>query len=602
MASVERSLQGRDLFPNVEVISKNAIVAEFCHLLEKSKQLFNGLRDLPQYGHKQWQTYFGRTFDVYTKLWKFQRHHREVLDDVYGLSRWQIGEIASKIAQLYYHYYLRTSDTSYLMEAFSFFTAIHERKYFAHISKDDATDQAVKKLRYYARFIIVCLLLKRVATARELIKEFNIHILDHTNNFDAVAQAEWSSVVKQIQSFVDADNVCTILNVDSSPVVVSARLAQYTCPPIDTGNNVRSLELSEIIIVGNTFDQVKFSEITIDMFRILQCVERDPKDCSRRTPAALFPQKSFENGDGYELPFPSPNLSDKRFKNPHKYLLYKPSFSLFNTFMATGFKDLPSDGALLLYISADGLTWSENFAHPETSVASGFDFGGVVTNPLREGGTGPKTKLKPYHRDPHCIHPGDLLAYTRKPLFLIIDSDNSSAFKNFQSIFSQPLVCLLSPNTLPTVYDCDRRKGNLFTLFLYCPLMGLLQVCRFSNISLKTWERAASLVDSFMGECCRILLRARQLDPSIQQFLYVDFLRIFILRFCFCSMVFRLHRDFHDYPSSQPAFPISDIMESRILQKIFSDLTRLLEVESQFATPTDFSRDWLERKVSLVES
>ena len=31
------------------------IVNEFCHLLEKSKQLFNGLRDMPQYGHKQWQ-------------------------------------------------------------------------------------------------------------------------------------------------------------------------------------------------------------------------------------------------------------------------------------------------------------------------------------------------------------------------------------------------------------------------------------------------------------------------------------------------------------------------------------------------------------------
>ena len=70
------------------------IVNEFCHLLEKSKQLFNGLRygyhfgchtllantvlqrDLPQYGHKQWQPYFGRTFDVYTKLWKFQQQHR----------------------------------------------------------------------------------------------------------------------------------------------------------------------------------------------------------------------------------------------------------------------------------------------------------------------------------------------------------------------------------------------------------------------------------------------------------------------------------------------------------------------------------------------
>lgn len=52
------------------------VVLEFCHLLEKSKQLFNGLRDLPQYGHKQWQGYFGRTFDVYTKLWKFQQQHR----------------------------------------------------------------------------------------------------------------------------------------------------------------------------------------------------------------------------------------------------------------------------------------------------------------------------------------------------------------------------------------------------------------------------------------------------------------------------------------------------------------------------------------------
>lgn len=106
------------------------IVLEFCHLLEKSKQLFNGLRfvshflailslespesplniplpssrDLPQYGHRQWQAYFGRTFDVYTKLWKFQQQHRIVLDSKYGLKRWQIGEIASKIGQLYYHY------------------------------------------------------------------------------------------------------------------------------------------------------------------------------------------------------------------------------------------------------------------------------------------------------------------------------------------------------------------------------------------------------------------------------------------------------------------------------------------------------------------
>lgn len=80
------------------------IMTEFVHLLEKSKQLFNGLRDLPPYGHRQWVGYFGRTFDIYTKLWKFQQQHRAILDQRYGLKRWQIGEIASKIGQLYYHY------------------------------------------------------------------------------------------------------------------------------------------------------------------------------------------------------------------------------------------------------------------------------------------------------------------------------------------------------------------------------------------------------------------------------------------------------------------------------------------------------------------
>ena len=90
---------------NIEILHFNIqVVNEFCHLLEKSKQLFNGLRDMPQYGHKQWQAYFGRTFDIYTKLWKFQQQHRAILDQRYGLKRWQIGEIASKIGQLYYHY------------------------------------------------------------------------------------------------------------------------------------------------------------------------------------------------------------------------------------------------------------------------------------------------------------------------------------------------------------------------------------------------------------------------------------------------------------------------------------------------------------------
>ena len=94
------------------------------------------LRDLPPTG-KNWQPYFQRTFEVYTKLWKFQQVNRVILEikENYGLKRHEIGEIASKIGQLYYHYYLRTSETNYLYEAYVFYEAIRDRQYYIEDSK-----------------------------------------------------------------------------------------------------------------------------------------------------------------------------------------------------------------------------------------------------------------------------------------------------------------------------------------------------------------------------------------------------------------------------------------------------------------------------------
>lgn len=55
---------------------------------------------------------------------------------------------------------------------------------------------------------------------------------------------------------------------------------------------------------------------------------------------------------------------DRRYKdNPHKYLLYKPSISQLIVFLASGFKELPPGGALLLYMSADGCFSTTK--HPE---------------------------------------------------------------------------------------------------------------------------------------------------------------------------------------------------------------------------------------------
>lgn len=40
-------------------------------------------------------------------------------------------------------------------------------------------------------------------------------------------------------------------------------------------------------------------------------------------------------------------------ENPHKYLLYKPSFSQFYTYISSAFKDLPPHSVLMIYLSAD---------------------------------------------------------------------------------------------------------------------------------------------------------------------------------------------------------------------------------------------------------
>lgn len=184
---------------------------------------------------------------------------------------------------------------------------------------------------------------------------------------------EWNMVVQEVRDFVEADNICTVLSGDSTPVVITNRLTQFNCPPVDK-SIPKQLHLAEILIVGNCYDQIRFSELTLDMFRILQCLERDPQDNfgnPQPNPlpnAGLRHQKSVENGGNTTpnqiLPmgdfFSSSLDSSNRCTNPHKYLLYKPSFSQFNTFMAAGFKDLPSNGVLLLYISSDGIRSSKH--------------------------------------------------------------------------------------------------------------------------------------------------------------------------------------------------------------------------------------------------
>lgn len=55
------------------------------------------------------------------------------------------------------------------------------------------------------------------------------------------------------------------------------RLSPLTTPPVEK-SQFMTLTLQEILIVGNCAEQVKFSELTMDMFRMLQTLEREPQD------------------------------------------------------------------------------------------------------------------------------------------------------------------------------------------------------------------------------------------------------------------------------------------------------------------------------------
>lgn len=56
-----------------------------------------------------------------------------------------------------------------------------------------------------------------------------------------------------------------------------SRLSPLTTPPCERSPQM-TLSLQEILIVGSTCEQAKFSELTMDMFRMLQTLEREPQE------------------------------------------------------------------------------------------------------------------------------------------------------------------------------------------------------------------------------------------------------------------------------------------------------------------------------------
>lgn len=161
--------------------SGDTVAKTFRALVEGAEKKFARVRDAPSYARVPYTHYFHSVFKSYMKLWKYQQENRAKLIGS-GLQRWEIGEIASRIGQLYFSQYMRTSEARFLIEAYVFYEAILHRKYFDEGSKKDKAVR-FKELRFYARFLMVSLILNRSEMVKLLVDKFRALVDDSKSTF-----------------------------------------------------------------------------------------------------------------------------------------------------------------------------------------------------------------------------------------------------------------------------------------------------------------------------------------------------------------------------------------------------------------------------------
>ncbi|KAJ3343160.1 hypothetical protein HDU93_009710 [Gonapodya sp. JEL0774] len=484
-------------------------------------------------------------------------------------------------AELYYHYYLRTSETNYLQESFVFYEAIQLRNYFQNVTDLKTPALMIKKLRYYARYIVVCLLLNRFDKIKDLMSDLNKSVDEYTKTFKPNDAAEWNVVITEITLFLETDKRLTPSDASGVSFAVPSRL-KMDRPRTD--KEVPKLKLQEAILVGNYQNQIKFSELTLDMYRMLQSLEREP--ATSRMPPPVPGTSNAAANDGRQLTSTPSHASGAIGKeegglggeevadskvaqvsraNPHKYLLYRPTLSQLMLYIATAFKEINESTAMLLYLSADG---AKRTGKPETA-ESGYGGGVATASSFRKGD---KTENPDVVVVANALCPGDLVPFTRKPLFVVVDSNNSTSFKQFPKVFGQPLIALMSPTENPSSIKDTSQTGSLFTLFLHCPIKAFFFISDIRETSPQTWDTLLTLFASAETVIADVFAKEMaSVDKSFRRFFQDDFLRQFLVRFLLMHALCVAHTAFKEpkhFPSVYPSLPTSLLSAPEISNKV----------------------------------
>lgn len=413
---------------------------------------------------------------------------------------------------------------------------------------------------------------------------------------------EWHLVLQEITLFLQADMTASYKNLDwhaaprrsvfanrvLTPPKLDASASSTLSMHSSTGsvmNGIQILKLQSCILVGSHQHQVKFSELTLDMYRMMYCLEKEPSH-SHHFPAIHYgpvnPSTVGTGPGGTNLHEPAPASVDgppaasialgasangisakvttnepsataignngqqttpsksSRSKNananPKKYLLYRPTVSQVLLYLASAQRELLDNSVLLLYLSADGepsktpssssstpinsvppvspasISTSSSSVPPSpmasslllntsqsmhSSTSSLPSFSQLLSNISASSSSnsavypdlyscgGLKLKREEFASktavaraspfvNPCAFYPADIAPFTRRPTFIIVDSDYSHSFLNIGTPFGSALLVLASPQETPIDVIEGSQAGGLFTFYLHDPLSAFL--------------------------------------------------------------------------------------------------------------------------------
>ncbi|KAF0913323.1 hypothetical protein E2562_021972 [Oryza meyeriana var. granulata] len=569
---------------------------EFKALTEAADRKFARARDLPLYGGGDHHS--RKAFKAYTRLWRLQQERRRELV-AGGLRRWEIGEVASRIGQLYYTRYLRTAEPRSLVGAYVFYEAIYSRGYFAAAAQAGGSDKhqclliRYKELRFIARFLVVAMLMRRAEAVDHLAGRLRSLVEETKSAYPKTNFKEWKQVLQELGRFLKADGAykgSRSLRYDNLFDSFPSNLAS-----IARFHSKRVLKLKEAVLTSYRRNEVKFTELTLDTFRMLQCLEWEPTGSYQ-----IAAKELTENGTISDQSGPSglidihlsSEISDGSLpSNPQKAVIYHPTVSHLLAVLATICEELSQDSILLVYLSASGFS-EQNITSQKYASSSSYTRATSVypiDKPNSNISSDNHLWLGPRGSGgPNNLYPEDLIPFTRYPLFLVIDSENSHAFKAIHNAEKgEPAALLLSPRIASAMPGAESTgNGSQFTCFLTAPMQAFCQLAGItSDIDSDTYANAENIVFSALEQYEGILSTSVGLNNVWGQILPDPFLRRLILRFIFCrAVIFYFHPEENGehMPTCLPSLPESVLPNAEAIMAPILELAENLVVSDRF--------------------